>query len=52
MFRIDGAKIKKKSELYYSLQKKCNTNSMMYYKNPEFSVAPDIGCIIHGNRNT
>lgn len=25
---------------------------MMYYKNPGFRVAPDIGCIIHGNRNT
>lgn len=24
----------------------------MYYKNPGFSVVPDIGCILHGNHFT
>ena len=35
-----------------TLQKKCNTNSTMYYKYHGFRVQTDIGCILQGNRNT
>lgn len=33
-------------------QKKCNTNSTMYYKTHGFREQTDIAFILHGNRNT